>query len=99
MIIVGGTFEVAPGQRDAFIAGRLELMAASRAEAGCLDYSFSADPIEAGRVILFERWETQAHLDAHLAGLATGPQPSNDVTPTSVSVTFYDASDQASSKS
>jgi len=97
VIIVGGTFEVDPKDRDAFIAGRIELMGASRSEPGCLDYSFSADPIEAGRVILFERWETQAHLDAHLAALATGPQPSDNVTPVSVSVVFYDATDQASS--
>ena len=68
MIIVSGTFEVDPAQRDAFLAERLDRMRASRAEAGCLDYTFSADPLEPGRVVLFERWEDQASLDAHLAG-------------------------------
>jgi hypothetical protein len=74
-------------------------MRASRAEAGCLEYTFSADPIEPHRVLLFERWESQADLDAHLNGMGAGPRPSgNEVTPTSVSVVFYDATDQAQSR-
>ena len=95
MIIVGGAFEVEPHQREEFIASRHDLMRASRAEHGCLDYTFCADPIEPNRVVLFERWETQADLDAHLNGMSAGPPPSNDVKPTAVSVVFYDAIDQA----
>jgi quinol monooxygenase YgiN len=95
VIIVGGTFEVEPEQREEFIASRHELMRASRAETGCLEYSFSADPIEPHRVLLLERWESQADLDAHLSGMAGGPKPSSDVAPTSISVVFYDATDQA----
>ena len=45
-------------------------MRTSRGEDGCLEYTFAADPLEADRVILFERWESQAALDAHLAALA-----------------------------
>ena len=39
-----------------------------RDEAGCLEYTFAADPLEADRVVLFERWASQDALDAHLAG-------------------------------
>ena len=96
MIIVGGTFEVEPDQREEFIASRHDLMRASRSEAGCLEYTFSADPIEPHRVLLFERWESQSDLDAHLAGMGAGPKPSGDeVTPTSISLAFYDATDQS----
>jgi quinol monooxygenase YgiN len=95
VIIVGGRFEVEPHQREEFIASRHDLMRASRAEAGCLEYAFSADPIEPNRVILFERWEAQADLDAHLSGMRAGTPPGDEVKPTSISVVFYDATDQS----
>jgi quinol monooxygenase YgiN len=91
MVIVGGVFEIEPGDRDAFLAGRLESMRASRAEAGCLEYTMSADPLEPGRLVLFERWADQASLDAHLAALQSAPRPpAGGVAPTSATVTVYD---------
>lgn len=92
MVIVGGTFEVDPDQRDAFLAGFHEMMRRSRAEAGCLEYTFAADPLEPRRVILFERWESQEHLDAHLAGLRSAPPASagDEVTPSRTTITLYD---------
>jgi quinol monooxygenase YgiN len=86
VVIVGGSFEIDPDQRDAFIAERHEMMHTSRSEDGCLEYTFAADPLESGRVILFERWESQAALDAHLAAITATPS----VTPRSVEVTVYD---------
>ncbi len=86
MIIVSGTFEVDPAQRDAFLAERHDRMRTSRAEAGCLEYTFSADPLEPGRVVLFERWEDQASLDVHLAG----PPMDTAVAPISASIVIYD---------
>ena len=86
MIIVGGEFEVDPAQRDAFISEREAAMRRSRAEAGCLEYTFAADPLEPGRVILFERWEDQASLDAHLAG----PSPATAIAARSMSIVLYD---------
>lgn len=91
MVIVGGTFEVEPHQREEFLAGRHESMRTSRAEAGCLEYVMSADPIDPTRVVLFERWESQDALDAHLAGLRTDrPAPDTGVAPTSASIMVYD---------
>jgi quinol monooxygenase YgiN len=86
VIIVGGRFEVDPEQRDAFLAERHERMRTSRSEDGCLEYTFAADPLEPGRVILVERWESQAALDAHLAASPA----TTSVTPLSVSITLYD---------
>lgn len=90
MIIVGGSFEVDPAQRDAFLAERYQMMQKSRSEDGCLEYTFAADPLESSRVILFERWESQAALDAHLAALSA----STTVTPRSASVTLYEVASE-----
>ena len=55
MVIVIGTFAVDPARRDEFLAERLERMRTSRAEAGCLEYTFAGDPLDPGRVLLTER--------------------------------------------
>jgi quinol monooxygenase YgiN len=86
VIIVGGSFEMDPEQRDAFLAERHERMRTSRSEDGCLEYTFAADPLEPGRVVLFERWESQAALDEHLAVISA----TMTVTPRSASITLYD---------
>jgi len=90
MVIVGGTFEVEPHQREAFLADRLEAMRTSRAEPGCLEYAMSADPIDPGRVLLFERWASQEDLDVHLAALAGGQGAGAAVAPVSASIVVYD---------
>jgi quinol monooxygenase YgiN len=73
VLIIAGTFEIDPAVRDAFIAENVEGMKASRAEAGCLDYVMSADPVDPGRVYLFERWESREHLAPHLERVRTPP--------------------------
>jgi quinol monooxygenase YgiN len=67
MLIIAGTFEVDPARREEFLASREAGMRESRAESGCIDYVLSADPLEPGRVYLFERWESKEHLAPHLA--------------------------------
>jgi quinol monooxygenase YgiN len=86
VVIVGGRFEVDPEERETFLAERHELMRSSRSEDGCLEYTFAADPLDASGVILFEKWESQAALDAHLAAISATP----NVTPRSATVTIYD---------
>lgn len=66
------------------------MMRNSRAEAGCLEYTFAADPIDPSRVVLFERWESQEALDAHLAAMRAAPRSSVDeVDPISSSIVIY----------
>ena len=67
MILLTGTIDVDPAQRDTFIAAAQAVHAATRAEAGCEHYSFSADIDDPGRFHLSERWADQAALDAHMA--------------------------------
>ena len=75
MVIVAGVFTVDPEQREAFLAGRKALMEHSRAEQGCIEYTFSADPLVPGRVVLYELWASQEDLDEHLAGLSASSAP------------------------
>jgi quinol monooxygenase YgiN len=96
MVIVGGAFEVDPSERDAFIAGRIDSIRRSRAEPGCIEYVIAADPVDPGRAVLFERWESQADLDAHVAGLSQAPASQSSVAPTSVTIAVYDVTGERS---
>jgi quinol monooxygenase YgiN len=91
LLIVGGWFEVDPSERDAFVAARIESMRASRADHGCIEYVIAADPVDPGRAVLYERWESQADLDAHAARMRqTPPSDGPSVTPTAMSILVYD---------
>jgi quinol monooxygenase YgiN len=57
-VIVAGKVYVEPGQRDRFIEGHRVIVEKARAYPGCLDVAISADPVEPGRVNLFEYWES-----------------------------------------
>lgn len=89
MLIVAGHFVVDPADQEAFVAGRIPAMTATRSEAGCLAYVMSPDPVDATRVILFERWADQASFDAHMAGLASAPK-STGPAPKGFEVMIYD---------
>jgi quinol monooxygenase YgiN len=43
-------------------------MAATRAQEGCIDYNWSADLLTPGRIYVYERWQSQAALEAHFKG-------------------------------
>ncbi|HEV7192274.1 MAG TPA: antibiotic biosynthesis monooxygenase family protein [Jatrophihabitantaceae bacterium] len=64
MIIVAGTLTVDPADRSLY----LELASAATAQARlipeCLDFAQSADPLESDRINIFERWESDAGLEA-----------------------------------
>ena len=68
MIIVSGTVEFDPAQRDAALRAASALFAATRAQPGCLDYVWCADPSSQSRVYVYERWRDTGSLASHLAG-------------------------------
>ncbi|MEP7202062.1 MAG: putative quinol monooxygenase [Ilumatobacteraceae bacterium] len=90
MVIVGRSFEFDPSKREQFLASRVDMMCNSRAEAGCLEYTFADNPIDPTRVVLYERWESQAHLEAHLAAMQGAPKRPDEVAPISSSISIYD---------
>jgi len=75
MIIVAGYFRVAPADRAAFLENRRDSMLRSRGEQGCHAYAMSPDPLDPGLVNLYERWETQEDLAAHLVANRANPNP------------------------
>jgi quinol monooxygenase YgiN len=89
MLIVAGHFEVDPADQAAFVASKVDAMKRTRAEAGCLEYAMTADPLDPTRVLLFERWADQASFDAHMAGLATAPK-SDGPAPKGFTVSIFD---------
>lgn len=75
MIIIAGTLRVDPADRDAYLAVVAEATTLARNAAGCRDFAQSPDPLDAGRINIFERWETDAHLDAFRALPGGGEVP------------------------
>jgi quinol monooxygenase YgiN len=67
-ILVTGTIDLDPANRDQAIATFNECMAGTRAEDGCESYTFSADLEDPGRFHVSEQWASQEAMDAHMAG-------------------------------
>ena len=89
MLIIAGVFEVEPADRAAFIDERVAMMKRSRSEPGCIAYAFTADPVEVGRVYLFERWESKEALAQHIGTLRADP-PAFTVAPISADAQQYE---------
>ncbi|GGS51562.1 antibiotic biosynthesis monooxygenase [Planobispora rosea] len=72
MIIVSGKLYVDPEVRQGYLDGCLTVIRRARAASGCLDFTLSADPIEPGRINVYERWESDIHLQ-RFRGAGTEP--------------------------
>lgn len=66
MLLLTAFIEVALADRPAIAAALPNVVAATRAEDGCLEYGCYEDTQAAGRYAFVERWRDQAALDAHL---------------------------------
>jgi len=73
LIIVTGSYHVPSDERDRFLNSKLEQMAVTREEVGCLEYAYSADAEHADLVRLIELWESMADLEAHVQRLRSNP--------------------------
>ena len=65
MLVIAGTVRIDPERRADAAAAAIEVQAATRAEAGCISYTLSADLAEPGLFHLFEEWESPEALKAH----------------------------------
>jgi quinol monooxygenase YgiN len=65
MIVIAGTVRVPPENLDAFRPHMDAMLAASRAEDGCLTYSYAVDVQDPGLIRVFEAWRDQAAIEAH----------------------------------
>ena len=64
-VLIGGTWDVDPSDRENFLKVVEAVTGPSRAEAGCLKYWFSASLENSNRFHLFECWKDQAALEEH----------------------------------
>lgn len=87
MLIVAGHLMVDPEQREAYLAGCAAVVEQARAAPGCLDFAITADLLDAGRIDVFERWESQAAVEAFRGG---GPSDDQGAAMRSASVAEYD---------
>jgi quinol monooxygenase YgiN len=90
MVIVAGHITVDPEQRESYLADCASIVEQAREAAGCLDFAITADLLDPGRVNVFERWESQAAVEAFRG---TGPSDEQGTAMLSASVTEYDIAD------
>jgi quinol monooxygenase YgiN len=64
VVIVAGHIMVDPEQRRSYLDGCLGVVEQARRAPGCLDFAITADLLDPGRVNIFERWESQATVEA-----------------------------------
>lgn len=92
MLIVAGTLNVDPADREKFLASRLDSIAHTRTEKGNVQYSFAADAVDPSCVRVFEVWESEEDLAAHLTALRSGPQEAPAVAVTGMDFLKYQVS-------
>ncbi|MFE1248711.1 putative quinol monooxygenase [Streptomyces sp. NPDC058735] len=64
MVIIAGHIIVDRQQRESYLAGCVTVVELARRTSGCLDFAITADLVDAGRINIFERWESQAAVEA-----------------------------------
>ena len=67
MIVVTARARIKPEARDEAIAAARRMRDASIAEPGCQEYNFWFAFDDDHELLVFERWDDQAALDAHFA--------------------------------
>jgi len=67
VIIIAGTIELDPDQREAALAAGQPHIDGALTQDGCEAYTWAADHVP-GRVQVFERWTGEAQLAAHFKG-------------------------------
>lgn len=64
MILVSGWLRVEAAHRGEYLESCRAVVAQARANPGCLDFSISADLLDAERINILEQWETLEAVEA-----------------------------------
>lgn len=72
MIIIAGQLNVEEGDRGQYLAAVADVARQARHAPGCLDFVQAADPIDPGRINIYERWESDE--DLHRFRTSGGPE-------------------------
>jgi quinol monooxygenase YgiN len=87
VVIVAGHVIVDRAERDGYLAGCQPVVEQARSAPGCLDFAISADLLDAARVNIFERWESQSAVEAFRG---SGPSDEQAGAMVSAAVAEYD---------
>ncbi|MEU6795750.1 antibiotic biosynthesis monooxygenase family protein [Nonomuraea wenchangensis] len=87
MVIIAGHVVVDPQQRERYLADCVGVIELARRAPGCLDFAISADLVDAGRVNILERWESQSAVEAFRTG---GPSDAQRAVMLAASVAEYE---------
>ncbi|MBV8349974.1 MAG: antibiotic biosynthesis monooxygenase [Mycolicibacterium sp.] len=87
MVIVAGRLLVAPDERQTYLASCVDVVKQARSATGCLDFTISTDLVDPARINIFERWESQAAVEAFRG---SGPSDEQGAAIVSASVAEYD---------
>jgi quinol monooxygenase YgiN len=71
VLIIAGALYVDAAVRDAYLAAAVEIDRLARAAPGCLDFAQTADGLDAERINVYERWESDE--DLHRFRTSGGP--------------------------
>ena len=92
MIVVAGEIEIEPGAADGVVEDVRAMVTETRKESGCTTYSFSLDMTDPSIVRIYECWEDEPSLAAHMktAHMAAFQATIGKVAPKSVTVKFFE---------
>jgi quinol monooxygenase YgiN len=90
MVIVAGHLMVEPDGRERYLASCIAVVEQARRTTGCRDFAISADPVDPGRINIFEQWESRATVEAFRG---EGPTDEQGAAILSASVAEYDIAD------
>jgi quinol monooxygenase YgiN len=65
-LYISAAFRARPGKETELRDALQALQAPTRAEPGCLTYDLHQGPGDPARLMMFETWETQTAIDAHM---------------------------------
>jgi quinol monooxygenase YgiN len=67
VLLIVGTVRLPAANLAAARPAMARMIRASRAEDGCLDYSYAEDVLEPGLILVTERWRDRSCLEHHFA--------------------------------
>ncbi len=65
MILISGTVRISTGAIDAVLPSMKRMIDASRAELGCIRYTYAVDVLDDGLIHVIEAWSDREALAAH----------------------------------
>lgn len=66
MIIVSGRVAIQPERREEAVEAIARVVSVTKTEAGCNAYDFYADLADPNTFLVYEEWESEGALNAHL---------------------------------